>query len=563
MHLDTPMTVCDSTVTVPADASSPAPPRGISIDYRQLPWTSRLLRDYCHAFERLDRFFPGSPQSSASLTAAFTERRGRQTDTAVAQAVVHQLETRNAPAAAIANAELLRDNRTVTVVTGQQAGLFGGPLFTLLKALTSIKLARRLSDEHNTTVVPLFWIDAEDHDLDEIAVCQVLDANLAPVPVTLPLAAPAGTTAASVELDESVATAITQLANALTPTAFTEAILTALQTAYAPGVRLVDAFARWLDRLLGPHGLVVYDASDPTTKPLVQSVFARELAKPGETARLAAAAGAALETKGYHAQVVPAENVVALFRLDQTRLPIRTDAAGFRVGERTFPADTLLAELNRDPASFSPSVLLRPITQDQLFPTVAYVAGPNEIAYLGQLRQVYAAFNVPMPVIYPRASATVVDAATVKFLTRYDVDFARLQPMDDAALNALLSTLLPAEIDQAVTAAERSVAERLEALESAVPAVDPTLAGAVGSTRGRMERDLRNLRGKIIQAAKRRDETLRRQFTRARAQSFPSGEPQERSLGSIYFLNRYGFAFVDRLLDNLPIEPGQHWLLTV
>ena len=563
VHLDTPMIVCDSTVTVPSDASSPAPPGGISIDYRQLPWTSRFLRDYCHSFERLEQFFRGSPQASGSWTAAFAERRALQPDAAVAKAVLHQLETRSAPVAAIANAELLCENRTVTVVTGQQAALFGGPLFTLLKAITAIKLARRLSDEHNTAVVPLFWIDAEDHDLDEIATCQVLDTNLAPVPVKLSLTELSGTTAASVELDESVAIAIAQLKNTLTPTAFTEAMLTALQTAYAPGVRLVDAFARWLDRLLGPHGLVVYDASEPATKPLARSVFARELSKPGETARLAAAAGAALETKGYHAQVMPPENVVALFRLDKTRLPIRTDAAGFRIGEHVLPADTLITELDGNPGSFSPSVLLRPITQDQLFPTVAYVAGPNEIAYLGQLREVYSAFNVPMPVIYPRASATVVDAATVRFLTRYDVDFARLQPMDDAALNALLSTQLPAEIDEAVTAAEKSVAQTLKVLESAVPTVDPTLTGAVGSTRGRMERDLRNLRGKIIQAAKRRDETLRRQFTRARAQSFPGGEPQERSVGSIYFLNRYGFAFVDRLLGNLPIEPGQHWLLTV
>ncbi len=521
------------------------------------------MRDYCYAFEQLDRFFAGSPQSSASWTAALVARRARRPDAAVAHAVWHQLEARDAPAAAIANAERLRDERTVAVVTGQQAGLFGGPLFTLLKALTTIKLARRLSDEHNTAVVPLFWIDAEDHDLDEIATCQVLDADLTPVPVTLPMTAPAGTAAAVIELDESVTTTIAQLADTLAPTEFTEETLTALRSAYAPGVRMVEAFARWIDRLLGPHGLIVYDASDPTTKPLVRSLFAREISTPGETARFAAAAGKALETKGYHAQVSPAEDTVALFRLDRTRLPIRTDAAGFRVGERTLSADAVLAELDGHPESFSPNVLLRPITQDLLFPTVAYVAGPNELAYLGQLKQVYAAFDVPMPVIYLRASVTVVDAATVKFLTRYDIDFARLQPQDDAALNALLSAQLPAEVDEAVTAAERSVAERLEALESAVPVIDPTLRGAVGSTRGRMERDLRNLRGKIIQAAKRRDETLRRQFTRARAQSFPGGEPQERSLGTVYFLNRYGLAFVDRLLDDLVIDLGRHWLMTV
>ncbi len=536
---------------------------GIRIDDRQLPWTSRFVRDYCHAFERLAPYFAGSPAHPASWSEALEARGRRLPDPAMAAVIERQLEARGAPAASCAAAGRLREPAAVAVVTGQQAGLFGGPLFTLLKAVTAMRLARRLADDHGITVVPIFWVDAEDHDLDEIRGCHVLDPELTRVAVALDLDVPPGTSAAAVVLDGSIRKALDTLHATLPTTEFTAEVADGLAAAYAPGRRLVEAFARWLERQLGPHGLVVYDASDPAAKPFARSLFQREIGNAGRTARLAAEAGAELASRGYHAQASPAADSVALFQLDGTRRPIRAVDGAFSTGGRTLDASTLLADIETDPARFSPNVLLRPIVQDTLLPTVASVAGPNELAYLGQLRRVYAAFDVPMPVVHPRASATIVDAATARFLNRFPVDFAELQPRDDAALNRLLARQIPESVEQAIAAAEQSAAGRLDAIAGAVPTLDPTLTGAVASTRGRIERELRNLRGKVVAAAKRRDSTLRRQFERARAQSFPGGIPQERSVAGVYFLNRYGFALVDRLLRDLPLDPGHHWLLTV
>lgn len=536
---------------------------GIRLDDRQLPWTGQFARDYSHAFERLAPYFAGSPSQAASWVDAIGIRRRRGPERAAADVIQQQLDARGAPAAARAAAGSLGAAGAVAVVTGQQAGLFGGPLYTLLKAITTVRLARRLTDEHGTAVTPVFWVEAEDHDLDEIRRCHVLDPELARVPLQLDIDAPTGTSAAAVTLDHSVRGVHDALAAALPPTEFTAEVTDALAASYAPGVRLVDAFARWLDRLLGRHGLVVFDASDPAAKPFVRPLFKREIGNPGRTAQLAADAGAGLTALGYHAQASTAAGAVALFRLDGARQPIRAVDGAFSSGGRALAAETLLADIDSEPARFSPNVLLRPVVQDTLLPTVAYVAGPNELAYLGQLRGIYEAFDVPMPIIYPRASATLVDAATVKFLQRYGVDFADLRPQDDAALNRLLAAQIPETIEQAIRAAERSAAGHLDAIRSAVPTLDPTLAGAVSSTAGRVERALGNLRSKVVSAAKRRDSTLRRQFERARAQSFPGGVPQERSVGGVHFLNRYGFALVDRLLDGLPLDPGHHWLLTV
>ena len=208
-------------------------------------------------------------------------------------------------------------------------------------------------------------------------------------------------------------------------------------------------------------------------------------------------------------------------------------------------------------------MLLRPIVQDTLFPTIAYVAGPSELAYLGQLGGVYQHFGIPMPLMYPRATATLIDAGAARFLSRYNLPIDALQQPDESALNRLLQAQLPVEVEQSLSDADASIRRSMQRVIDAMPALDPTLAGAAKTTLGRMEHDLRGLQSKVIHGAKKRDETLRRQFTRAQAQIFPLGHPQERTLGVVFFLNKYGPALVDRLLEELPVDLGRHWVMTI
>jgi uncharacterized protein YllA (UPF0747 family) len=165
--------------------------------------------------------------------------------------------------------------------------------------------------------------------------------------------------------------------------------------------------------------------------------------------------------------------------------------------------------------------------------------------------------------MYPRATATLVDSAAVRFLAKYDVTVETLQAQDDAVLNRLLEAQLPKDVDEALADARAAARRTIERVIEVMPAVDPTLAGAAKTTLGRMEHDLQSLHGKVIQAAKKRDETLRRQFVRTQAQIFPNGHPQERTLGVIFFLNKYGPGLIDRLLEELPLEMGKHWIITV
>lgn len=445
-------------------------------------------------------------------------------------------------------------------MTGQQAGLFGGPLFSVLKALTAITLAKRVQSEHGVPAVPVFWVEGEDHDWDEVSSCSVLDADFHLRTVRLPPPpdanrAPVG----SITLDAGVTHTIDELAAALPATEFTAPLLEALRRAYAPGVGFADAFARWLEWMTGDLGLVVFDCSDAAAKPLASKIFIHEARHPGRTWELAGDAGEKLAALGYHAQVARSRTNAdskndgpALFKLNSTRTPV------------DFASPSALEEAIRSqPAAFSPNVLLRPIVQDALFPTACYVSGPNELAYLGQLRSVYEHFGVPMPLLYPRASATVLDSAAARFLSRHNLPLEALQPQDESALNRLLAASLPASVSRALDRAASTLETSMADLIAAVPAVDPTLEGAARSTLGKVQHELTALRGKVISAAKKRDETIRRQFARAQAQAFPNGTPQERAVGSISLLNRYGPAVIDRLTEELPLDLGQHWVVTI
>ncbi|MQA30670.1 MAG: bacillithiol biosynthesis cysteine-adding enzyme BshC [Luteitalea sp.] len=537
----------------------------IAVDVRRFPWIRRLAADYAYDFRAVAPFFSGDPTDRHAWADAIRRSQAharRRED--VAAVIAAQQGRRAAPAPAVAAGRRLANPNTVAVVTGQQAGLFGGPLFTLLKALTALKLAEQVSREHQVPAVAIFWIDAEDHDWDEVRSCTVFDEALTPRDIALPPRtgsdpAPVST----VVLDDSILSALDDLERTLPPTEFRASMLADLRRAYAPGIGMSDGFARWIEQVLGDRGLIVYDSSDPATKPMVSTVFMRELSMPGETAKLAAAAGSDLVAHGYHSQVHSNDDGLALFHLTGGRRAIRHQNGRMVIGDDPHAAEELVAQAGANPALFSPNVLLRPIVQDTLFPTICYVAGPNELAYLGQLRQVYAHFGVPMPIMYPRTSATLLDSAAVRFLTRYDLPLEALQPQDESALNQLLQTQIPPVVEESFDAATRTIDEVMTRLVEALPALDPTLEGAAKSTLGRMQHDLHTLHNKLIQAAKRRDETLRRQYIRTRARAFPNGHAQERTIGFVSFLNQYGPALVERLDADLPLDLGRHWVVAI
>jgi bacillithiol biosynthesis cysteine-adding enzyme BshC len=536
------------------------------IDLTRLPWIRPLVMDYARSFAHVAELYAGDAADPDAWRDAIGRVQRAPRDRAAMAAVLdRQLASRQAPAESRGNAARLADQATVAVVTGQQAGVFGGPLYTLLKAVTAIQIARRISREHNVQAVPVFWVDAEDHDWDEVRTAHVLDAGFALRDITLEDLPGAGAQpVARLTLDDRISAAIDVLESHLAPSEFTAEMLAALRTCYRPGTGVATAFAAWLEYLLGRHGLVVFEASDAGAKPLVAAHFERELRNPCRTTRLATEAGERMSALGHGPQVKPSEDAVALFYLDASgRHPIRRAGKDYQVGETVRSAADLREEAAAHPERFSPNVLLRPLVQDSLFPTVCYVAGPSELAYQGQLKGIYQEFGVELPLLYSRATATLLDSGALRFLDRYAVPLEALHAQDESALNRLLESQLPPTVEPALEETDRLMAERAIRMKDVIVGIDPTLAGAVDTTLERMRDTLKTLHAKIIQASKRKDETLRRQFTRTRTLAFPAGHPQERHLNLVFFANRYGPALCDALIDGVPLETDRHYILTL
>lgn len=549
----------------PESSLAPAVVRD-AIDLARFPWIRPLVRAHAREFSTVSTLFAGdagTPEDWRSTIARV--QRSRADRVPIANVLLRQLTRRDAPKAAIDAAALLGLPTTVAIVTGQQATLFGGPLYTLLKAITTIQLAREVQRQYGVAAVPVFWVDAEDHDWDEVKTATVFDGEFNPTAVALLSPTPReAQPVGSVVLDAGTGAALDALRQALQPSEFTAALIAALERRYREGVTLGSAFAGWLDDLLGTHGLVVFEADDPAAKPLAADIFRTELSHPAQTASIVRATCTAMSALGHTPQVAPTEDAVCLFYLDEHgRRPIKRAGESYAIGAHVRSQTELITEAVAHPEHFSPNVLLRPIVQDRLFPTACYVAGPSELAYQAQLGGVYRQFGVEPPLLYSRASATLIDTAAARFLERHDVALEHLQPQDESALNRLLEHQLPPEIDQSLSEIETQLVTRTRALGVAVASVDPTLTGAVDTTAVKIRDAVKTLQNKIVQAAKRKDDTLRRQFLRTRALAFPNGTPQERAISLAFFLNRYGLTLPDRLLDHLPLTTDVHYVLAV
>lgn len=542
-------------MTAPTVTTTTAAIVRAALDVRTFPGASPFVAAYTRAFDSVSPLFAGNPADPSAWRAAIRRANAAERDRAAIAGILRaQLERRDAPSEARAMAARLTQPNAVTIVTGQQAGAFAGPLYTLLKAITTLQLARQIEAQHGVPVVPIFWADGEDHDWQEIRATSVLDRSGNLTDIAMPQFDGTGD-ARSVDIvfDERVNGVVDALFAAMPETAFSGDLREAVCRCYAPGRSMAEAYARFMDHLLGRYGLVVFESADPAAKPLAREIFANELRSPGRSSQLAAAAGERSRALGFPPQVVPIEGSAALFRLSPSRdaIPVPFDGSAL--------ADEALAH----PERFSPNVLLRPIVQDWIFPNVAYVAGPGELAYHGQLEGIYKAFGVPRPLLYPRASASIMDARAMRFIERYSMPMTSLTQPDESALNRLIETQLPEDARTAFSGAAEAVAERWGGLMTSIPQVDPTLEGAARGSLKRLQHEIETLQWKTLRAVKRREGDMRRQFRHAQQLAFPRGKPQDRVLGVVYFANQYGPALTDKLVAELPTDMGNHWMVAL
>jgi len=459
-------------------------------------------------------------------------------------------------AAAEARLAELRERGGYVVTTGQQPGLFTGPLYTLYKALTAVRLASELQEELDRPVVPLFWIASEDHDWEEAHHTWVVGVDNELHRVAVPEVEGAGTEALRhVALGEAGRQAVEALRELLPPTEFVDDLLATLESAYDTDATLPTGFEACMAALLEPFGVLFVSAHDPVLKARSRPVLRSAIVDGAAQEAALTARSEDLEAAGYPVQVTILEDGLDLF-LDgpEGRERIYRDAEGFhlRHSNTSYSREELLEILDREPGRLSPNVLLRPVVESAVFPTLAYVAGPGELTYWAELQPLFEAVGVEMPVVHPRLGATIIEGKIRKVLDKFEVTRERLEMPVHELAQELARDGLPEAANTALGKIRGAIGQGSGELTSAVRDLDPTLKGPIGHARGVAFEAFAEAERKILQAVKREQEIALQQIEKARLHLHPNGRPQERVMNVTYYWARFGASFVQSVYDEMP-----------
>jgi bacillithiol biosynthesis cysteine-adding enzyme BshC len=536
-----------------------------SIDIADVPSTTPLFADFWKgkdSFRRLlPRHFmdPRAFSEQAALLAA--GRYDRRTLCAVLR---EQNERFGAGVPTQRAIDALEGAGSVVVIGGQQAGLFGGPLYTVHKALTIMVLARRMQKELGKPVIPVFWIASEDSDLAEVNHTFVVDRDGRLRELRLHEEAEARLPVSRVRFGEEIGPLMDELAAALPAADDAESILADLRAAYSPGRTYPQAFGAWMTSLFGEQGLVLVDPSDVRLKRLAHPLFEREIRENSPVSAAVMAQTRRMIEAGYATQIELRDGFLTLFHQDPARQAIAVRRNGFELKStgKTFTTEELTALLERSPESFTPNAVLRPLYQDTLFPTLAAVLGPSEIAYFTQLTLAYEKMGIPMPIVFPRSSLTLVEPKMEKLMSRLGVGLRDLLLRGERIIDDILRRELPESLAARIADGRASVTSTWKTIIGEIDTLDPTLHRTAELGSGRALRQFDFMERKIAQAARKKNGILRGQVERLVAALAPRNGLQERTLTALPFLARYGKRILMEAADGIdPFAPEHRGLV--
>lgn len=443
----------------------------------------------------------------------------------------------------------LREPGAVAVTSGQQPGLFTGPLYTVHKALSTAALARVLERQWGRPVVPIFWIAGDDHDFAEASDASWLAADGTLMSATLPPRPPEAplTPMYRQPLGEGVVPALAALAAGLPASEFREETIAWLGRYYRPEATVAGAFAGAMAELLAPAGIVCFDSTHPAAKaagaPLILAALEQAAAIDDDLERQAEAAGGSARTSGV---VLGDGAALVMLEGSQGRDRLVASDGGFvtRRGRERFELVQLRRIAEAEPARLSPNVLLRPVIESALLPTVAYLGGPAELRYLALTPPLYTRLGVERQLPLPRWSGVLVEPRVDRILEKFGIELDDLLAPAGALESRLVRSRLPGEALGALESIRSAVEAGYQALEHAAAEIDPTLVRPVQSARHQALSGTQDVEKKLVQHLKRRQETELSQIARARTAVHPGGKPQERMLTVAPFIARYGPALV-------------------
>jgi bacillithiol biosynthesis cysteine-adding enzyme BshC len=552
--------------------SGELPMKSQCLPFQQIPHTTRLFLDYLSYTPPVRDFYPRSP----ILSEWVKDESARVVYDAARRAKVSEiLERQNrawgASPKTLANIDRLKRG-ALAAVTGQQVGLFGGPLFSIFKALTAVKLAEQATTS-GVDCVPIFWLATEDHDLAEVnhvalaseqGVPELFAAESQAFESNAVDDAPVGTVKFGPEIESVVERAAALLG--------ASEVTTWLRRAYRPGETLGSAFASLFARLFADWGVILLDPADKDFHDLAKPLFQAAIERASELDEALLARGKALEAAGFHQQVKVTSATTLLFEVKNgVRTVVRRRINGtnggnggeYAVGEERITQGELLDRIGKAPEKFNPNVLLRPVVQDYLLPTLVYTGGAAEVAYFAQVAVVYEKLLGRVTPILPRFSATLVEAKPQRILTRYQLGLPDLFLGPEKVREAIASRSLPSDLQTRFSEAYASVEQSMTALRESISRLDSTLVDTAQSSQESMAHQISRLQARVSRAEGLRNEVITRHADALSHALFPHKALQEREVAGVSFVARYGPELLANLYQMIHLDCNDHQVIEV
>ena len=539
------------------------------LPFQQIPHTTRLFLDYLSYTPSVRGFYPRSPifsewvKDESQRVVYDAARRGK-----VSEILERQNRAWGASSKTLANIERFKRG-ALAAVTGQQVGLFGGPLFSIFKALTAVKLAEQATAA-GVDCVPVFWLATEDHDLAEVNHVALLSEHGLPERLTVESPAfdsnavddaPVGTVKFGPEIEPVVERAAALLGDS--------EVATWLRQAYRPGESLGSAFALLFARLFADWGVILLDPADKDFHDLAKPLFRAAIERVSELDEALLARGKALEAAGYHQQVKVTSATTLLFEVKngaRTVVRRRNNGANggeFAVGEERISSKELVERIEEAPETFSPNALFRPVVQDYLLPTLVYTGGAAEVAYFAQAAVVYEKLLGRVTPILPRFSATLLEAKAERILTRYQLGLPEVFHGPEKVREVIAARSLPPDLQARFSEAYASVEQSMAALRESIGKLDSTLIDTAESTRTSMSHQIDRLRARVARAEQQRNEVITRHADALSHALFPNKVLQEREVAGVSFVARYGPELLANLYQHVHPDCHDHQVIEV
>ncbi len=523
--------------------------------FEHLPF-SKLFKTYVRDFQQLSDFYEANPFDEDAIARQiknfqFSGDRRKTVD--ILTSFNQQFDIDQA---AKKNIDRLADEDALTIVTGQQLGVYGGPLYTMLKTISVIHLADRLERKHDRPVIPIFWLADEDHDYEEVRSLSILKDEevqsiaLPPKNNHLP-------TVAEISLPQEVNQLRKDLQESLYNTDFSDELWELIDRFYAPGKTFFEAFGGFMSQLFSKHGLVMAGSNHPTIKKATGNFLKQSIVEANEIRRNLENQSHKIGQK-YHEQVTLYDSNLFYLNNKSGRTKISRNGNGWKTDAGVeWETAQLVDEIESSPEKFSPNVFLRPILQDAFLPTIGYVAGPGETAYYGQMKTMYSCFDLTMPVIFPRLSATIIEPAIDRIFKELPFELHEYANRIEDLESDYVDRTEQHNIEAIFNDWKKNIEQLSDPKKKEIAEIDPTLEGAAGKAMATYFNELNKLKGKVYRAVKKQDKTQLNRIRRIKENLFPGDGLQERVIASIFYMNKYGIDIWDKLLNTL--EEDDHF----